>query len=262
MSGSVAQPVVVRYSRSLCSRELAVNCPSSAVGKPGSGESAEVNKLMVFASESSGASTFCHFLAQRPGCLAVIDVWSHVIMPAIDTPLPIVAKATATAVYTAKDHIESFGPDRTILFIRDPVAVYSSLINYPYANDMGRVEDKMAKFDEQFAAGGFDLVLRYEDFVGRNPQLIDTIARLGWPCSPQYYNLSRTFDDILRANSDASAWLRDNYNTKWGFGNIKSGGISTKFSERAYNEDVVQKILQVSPHLSRFYRPQVDLRRH
>jgi len=216
-----------------------------------------VDKLLIFASESSGASAFCHFLAQRPGCLAVIDLWSQAIMPAIDTPLPIVVKATATATYAAEDQIASFMPERTILFIRDPVAVYSSLINYPYANHMGTVEEKMAKFDEQFAAGGFDLVLRYEDFAGRNVKLINAVAQLGWPCRAEYYNLTRTLDNIGRANADASTWLRDNFNVRWGFGNIKPGGVSTKFSERTYTEDAVQKVLKISPHLSRLYRTSI-----
>ena len=32
------------------------------------------------------------------------------------------------------DHTASFRPDKTILFIRDPVAVYASLSEKPYAN--------------------------------------------------------------------------------------------------------------------------------
>jgi hypothetical protein len=84
-------------------------------------------KLLIYAMESSGASTFCYFLGQRPGSVAVIDVWSECLTPPLDIDVPVVAKATTTMTHRAVDHTASFRPDKTILFIRDPVAVYASL---------------------------------------------------------------------------------------------------------------------------------------
>lgn len=139
-------------------------------------------RLLIYAMESSGASTFCYFLGQRPGSVAIIDVWSRNVTPPIETAHPVVAKATVTMILTIADHTVSFAPDRRILFIRDPVAVWASLSGYPYAHGFGRIEDKIRRFERVFNEAGWDAVLRYEDFVARDPEVIRTVDALGWPC--------------------------------------------------------------------------------
>lgn len=210
-------------------------------------------RLLVYAMELSGASTFCYFLGQRPGSVAIIDVWSRCVTPPLRLDLPVVAKATTTMVYRAADHIASFVPDKTILFIRNPVIIYSGLGNYPYANTFGSIEEKISRFDEEFGCLNVDLVLRYEDFVARDPSLVPAIGSLGWPCRDSYFECSRTLENIRKFNSDASPWLRNNYRKGWGMGNIKGGAITGTLETLSPPSEVIEKIVGLSPRLSRHY---------
>jgi hypothetical protein len=210
-------------------------------------------RLFIYGMESSGASTFCYFLGQRPGCVAVIDLWSHHIAPPLRVKTDIVLKATTTTQFRARDHVASFVPDRTIFFIRDPVAVYASLKGKQYADLVGTVEEKMARFDDEFSTNDFNVTLRYEDFIARDQRLLETVNGLGWPCTLECYNLRRSFDDILAANCAASPWLQTSYNRHWGFGNIHAGAISDSYTAKAYPADVVATVAKLSPNLSRHY---------
>lgn len=203
--------------------------------------------------ESSGASTFCYFMGQRPNSIAVLDVWSHWLAPKLDVSYPAVVKATTTTLYEAHDHIKHFGPDRTILFIRNPVSVYSSLIKYPYANSYGTLEEKMARFDAVFGNGGFDLVLRYEDLVARDPVLIKAINNIGWPCGERYYDLTRSIEQIRAFNCAASPLLRDNCDSGWGNGNVRQGRIIESLGASRAAREVTETVAILSPHLSRHY---------
>jgi hypothetical protein len=210
-------------------------------------------KLLIYAMESSGASTFCYFLGQRPGSVAVIDVWSECLTPPLEIDVPVVAKATTTMTYRAVDHTASFRPDKTILFIRDPVAVYASLSEKPYANTSGSIEEKITRFDNDYAKMDVDLVLRYEDFVVRGDNVVKSINQLKWPCTDGYYDLPRSLTNIYEFNCSQSSWLKQHYNECWGFGNIKEGAISSAFTERSYPDELVEKISRLSPTLSRYY---------
>jgi hypothetical protein len=230
---------------------------SSVVGLGGlSGkESARaVMRLLIYAMASSGSSVFCYFLAQRPDCVAVIDVFSRCITPPLeDIDEPIVAKATVTMTYSGLDHCASFKPDRTILFIRDPVAVCSSLSKYPYANMFGSIDEKMDRFDHEFAALPADVTIKYEDFVAHDRRVVEAINRLDWPCSEGYYDFTRSTEEIYRFNSEVSPWLKRHYRNGWGFGNITSGPITTAFAEQRYSTELIEKVVQLSPRLSRRY---------
>ncbi len=138
-------------------------------------------RLFVYGMQSSGASTFCFFLGQCPNAIAIIDVWSRIVTPPIDSPWPIVAKATVTTTRSAADHIASFRPDKTILFIRDPVAIYESPMKYPYGNRFGSMEEKMVPMKADFTQGNRDAVIRAEVFVVRDPSVLSRINALGWP---------------------------------------------------------------------------------
>lgn len=210
-------------------------------------------KLLIYAMESSGASTFCYFLGQRPGSVAVIDVWSECLTPPLEIDVPVVAKATTTMTYRAVDHTASFRPDKTILFIRDPVAVYASLSEKPYANTSGSIEGKIARFDNDYAKLDVDIVLRYEDFVVRDKKIIKSVNELGWKCSDEYYDLSRSLENIYKFNCTKSSWLKQHYNERWGFGNIKEGEISSAFTGRTYPDELVEKVIRLTPTLSRYY---------
>lgn len=211
-------------------------------------------RLLIYAMASSGASTFCYFLAQRPGCVAAVDVWSRCVTPPFDDiDEPVVAKATVTMTYSGFDHIASFKPDRTVLFIRDPVAVYASLSKYRYADMFGSIDEKISRFDEEYATLPADVVIRYEDFVARDQRVIESINQLGWPCSDRYYELARSTEEIYNFNSRVSPWLKRHYRDGWGFGNITSGPITTAFAEQRYSMELIEKVVALSPRLSRRY---------
>jgi hypothetical protein len=210
-------------------------------------------RLFIYGMESSGASTFCLFLGQRAGTVTVVDLWSQCLAPPLVVDVPIVLKATVTATYRAEDHLRSFRPDASILFLRDPVAVYRSLIKYEYANYEGSVEQKLIRFDEEYSPTKFDLVIRYEDFVRRDPAVISAIDELGWICSSSYYDLPRSLDDIRETNFHKSPWLHDEYNKKWSFGNFKGASISSDFVRADHPPEIVSKVAGLSPRLTKLY---------
>jgi hypothetical protein len=210
-------------------------------------------RLFIYGMESSGASTFCLFLGQREGAVAVVDLWSHCLAPPLAVDVPIVLKATVTTTYRAEDHVRSFRPDASILFLRDPVAVYRSLTKYEYANYEGSVEDKLVRFDEEYSPARFDLVIRYEDFVRREPSVIRAIDELGWICTNSYYDLPRSIDDIRQTNFHKSAWLHDEYNKHWAFGNFKGASISSDFLRAEHPPEIVSKVAALSPRLTKLY---------
>jgi hypothetical protein len=211
-------------------------------------------RLFIYAMESSGASTFCYVLGQRPGSVAVVDVWSRIRTPLIGSGgAPIVAKATVTTIWTAADHIASFRPDHTILFVRDPVAVYASLSQYPYANTFGTIEEKMARLDAEYGDGRWDAVIRYEDFVRRDPAVIARVNELGWVCDAGYWDTPRSFAELAAFNNGASVWCRGQFGKGWGFGNIKPGPVNQAFSVRPDLPEIAARVAAVSPRLSAAY---------
>jgi hypothetical protein len=211
-------------------------------------------KLLVYSMESSGASTFAFFLAQRPQSVAVIDLWSECVAPPLDIDFPVIVKATVNLQVSYSDLISSFRPDRRILFVRDPVATYCSLIKYVYANMFGTAEEKLARFDEIYAAQGFDLVVYYEDFVAFDPRIPAALTALGWPATPEYYAPARSLAEILDFNFEASSWLKDHFRGGWGPGNLRGDAIVDRFAKQEYDRESIQKVAAIAPRLSRHYR--------
>jgi hypothetical protein len=210
-------------------------------------------RLFIYGMESSGASTFCLFLGQRPGSVAVVDLWSHCLAPPLEVTAPIVLKATANTTYWARDHVASFRPDGSILFLRDPVAVYRSLTKYEYANYEGTVEEKLARFDQEYSEAGFDLVLRYEDFICRDPALLAAVEGLGWPCHMGFYDLPRRIERIRRTNFAESPWLEREFDKSWGFGNFKGSSVSGDFAGTDHPPEIAAKVATLCPNLTALY---------
>ena len=211
-------------------------------------------RLLIYAMQSSGASSFCYVLGQRPDSVAVVDVWSRGVTPFIETPHPVVAKATVNMILSIDDHVASFRPDRTILFVRDPVATYASLAKYDYANRFGTIDEKMARCDAEFAQSArYDAVLRYEDFVSRDLGVLAKLAELGWPCEASWYDGPRDLRAIHAFNCAASPWLARHWNDGWGFGNIRPGPIRTGLARRPGRPDIAAHVAELSPALSAHY---------
>lgn len=209
--------------------------------------------LLIYAMESSGASTFCYFVGQRVASIAIIDVWSRNLSPSIESAHPVVAKATVTMTRSAADHIASFRPDRTILFTRDPVAVYESLTKYPYANSFGTIEEKMRRFDDEFAQGDWDAIIRYEDFVAQKTIVIERLNALGWECDRGFWETPRSLAEIRDFNVSKSSWCKHHFENGWAFGNIKEGPISRRFALRLDKPDIVRMVSVLSPNLFAAY---------
>ncbi len=210
-------------------------------------------RLLIYAMESSGASAFCCFLGQRPDSIAIVDVWSRALTPPIWSEHPTVAKATVNMTRTLADHQKSFRPDHTILFVRDPVAVWKSLTTYPYANTFGRIEEKFSRFEAEFSSNNYGTLLMYEDFVARDDRLFQLLNDLGWPVNENYFEMTRSQKEICEYNCANSPWLRENYGKGWGFGNIKDVKIARDFIVKQTTPDIENIISVISPHLYAHY---------
>jgi hypothetical protein len=210
-------------------------------------------RLLIYALESSGASTFCQFCGQREDSIAILDLWSHVLTPRLDVPGDVVVKATATARYSLDQHIESFRPDQTILFVRDPVRNYASLSKYSYANEVGTIDEKFQRFDRDLAAWPADLVFRYEAFIARDPALPPRLAALGWPADPSWYDLARSTTAIQLHNMTRSEWASAEFDQSWGPGNIKGTKIVATFNETAVDASMHDHVRRLCPFMTQLY---------
>ena len=206
-------------------------------------------KIFVYGMQSSGASLFTCFLAQRPETIAVIDLWDGVVAPDFsDTEKDVIVKCVVAPVTPLEAHLASFKPDIKILFVRSKAGNIDSLSKKSYRDDGGKMEEKFAQLESHIEQPtGFDHVINYEDFLNDRPKVLATLGSLA---AASYYEFKRTKNDILDFNRTHSEWCRKNYRKKWGFGNIhfeKDGTIQLsarkpktkkKILERLYNKIV------------------------
>lgn len=147
--------------------------------------------------QSSGATAFTLFLAQRPDCLALVDVLNNFAAPRVNTTMDMVLKVTMTTAYPLAVHMECFRPDRVIL-LRDPHDNYQSLKTKHYRNYSGLLDEKFMILDQVFAERDhFDAVIRYEDFVARDPLIISTLSNLGWSANDSFIAISDVMKSCL-----------------------------------------------------------------
>lgn len=188
-------------------------------------------RLLIYGMQSSGATAFSLFLAQRPGCLALVDVLNNYAAPHVETERDILAKVVLTTAYPLSVHRERFRPDRTILFLRDPRDNFESLRRKHYRNHSGLIDEKFALLDRAFAAReSFDAVIEYEDFAIRAPHVRAAITELGWPVEQSYYTFRRTHKELAEALWSAVPDLFDHF--EFSFGNVQSGEVSAQFGDR------------------------------
>jgi hypothetical protein len=210
-------------------------------------------RLLIYAMESSGASTFCQFVGQREDSIAIVDLWGNALAPALVVPGDVVVKATATMNYTLTEHIDSFRPDKTLLFVRNPVSNYASLSKYHYANLYGTIDDKFARFDQVLADWAPELVFRYEAFITRDPSLAERLSALGWPAQPGDYDLARSTTAIQLCNLTRSDWARDELDRSWGLGNIKGAKIVASFNQAVADPALRDHIRRLCPVMTALY---------
>lgn len=210
-------------------------------------------RLLIHGLQSSGASTFTYFLAQRPDCLALIDVLNVYVTPSVGTPLDVVAKCVVTAAFPFPLHAERFRPDRTILLLRDPRDNYVSLRTKPYRNHSGLMDEKFVLIESLFLERErFDAVITYEDFVDRKPEVIETMTSLGWPVSDDFYRFERTQADMVAALWRHVPGLFGDFELS--FGNCEPRGLRPRRRVMPRDPEVETRLAGLCPSLLDFYR--------
>jgi hypothetical protein len=210
-------------------------------------------RLLVHGMQSSGASTFTMFLAQRPDTLALVDILNNFVAPDVSSPLDFVAKVVITTAYPLAVHVERFRPDRTILFLRDPRDNYVSLRTKNYRNYSGLMHEKFRLLEGLFVERGrYDTVIHYEDFVARDPGVIAAVRQLGWPVEEAYYAFGRRHDQILQMLWDHLPGLMETVES--GFGNLHGFEVSERFRDKVADAAVDDQLEALCPRLLAYYR--------
>lgn len=177
-------------------------------------------RILVYGMQSSGASLFTFFLAQRPDSIGIIDLWPGFLAPRLeDTEEDVVLKCLVTTEIPIEQHIRSFKPDVKILFVRAKQANLESLAKKGYRDDGGTMSDKYVQLERDRSRRDlFDFVISYEEFLRDRLTLLSVLRGVA---APEYYDLKRTKYQILRFNRTHSAWCREQYWRQWGFGSIQ-----------------------------------------
>lgn len=212
-------------------------------------------RLFVHGMQSSGATAFTLFLAQRPDCLALVDIPNNFAAPRIGRALvkDMVVKAVITTAYPAAVHMERFRPDRTILLLRDPRDNYQSLSTKTYRNYSGLMDEKFVLLDQIFAErGNFDAVIHYEDFVARSPEIIDAVNALGWPVDEGHYTYVRRHDEIFGALLDDVPEVYQSMEMV--FGNVRGKEVDAGFRDKTYDETLEERLHALCPRLLEHYK--------
>jgi len=210
-------------------------------------------RLLVYGMQSSGATAFSLFLAQRPDCLALVDILSNYAAPCLETGRDVIAKVVITTAYPLEVHRERFRPDRTILFLRDPRRNFESLQRKPYRNHSGLIDEKFTLLDRVFEArDSFDAVIEYEEFVDRAPSVLASVNALGWPVEPSYYAFRRTHMDLAEALWNEVPELFDRF--EFSYGNVQLGEVSRQFDDRELPTGLEERLEGLCPLLLEHYR--------
>jgi hypothetical protein len=205
-------------------------------------------RLMVYAMQSSGASLFTYFLAQRPGSLAIVDVFATSMCPSLETDDDVLVKCTIAVDHKFDDHAERFRPDATLLFLRDPVQNYLSLRTHWYRDHGGRIDDKFRLLEESFRTRArFTAVIDYEDFVTRRPELLERVAVL-WPIEASYFDFPRSPEEVARSCLPIAP-----PGERWGMGNVHGRNIAPAGTERDADAETRRHVEELCPELCANY---------
>lgn len=210
-------------------------------------------RLLIYGMQSSGATAFTLFLAQRPDCLALVDVLNNFAAPRVNTAMDMVVKVTMTTAYPLAVHAERFRPDKIVLFLRDPHDNYQSLKTKNYRNYSGLMEEKFLILDQVFAERDrFDAVIRYEDFVARDPSVLNAVTQLGWPADESFYCYKRRHEEILR---DIWQHIPDVCERlELNFGNVQGREVSKSYRDKPRDPAIEEKLSTLCPRLLAYYR--------
>lgn len=210
-------------------------------------------RLLIHGMQSSGATAFTQVLAQRPGCVALIDIPNNFAAPRVSTPLDFVAKAVITTAYPLAVHVERFRPDRTVLLLRDPRDNYASLLTKPYRHFSGLMHEKFQILDQLFQERSrFDAVIHYEDLVARDPAIMATMAAISWPITQDYFQFRRSYDELIGSVWAAEPALREEMEMY--FGNARTRGLTDRFQHQNWPAGLDDTLQTLCPNLLTYYR--------
>jgi len=153
-------------------------------------------------------------LAQRPGTIAVIDLFCREKAPCLDEEAAghdVILKCVVNTLVPLETQIEHFRPDRLVFVTRNIDYLTRSLAAKPYRDLGGSLEAKLAVYQNTLLRGLplFDQVISYERFAARTP------------------DIRRTVREVVQFSKSRSAWCRKFYGHKWGVGGLRESIPST-----------------------------------
>lgn len=216
-------------------------------------------RLLVHGMQSGGATAFAQVLAQRPGCVALVDIPNNFAAPRVTTGVDFVAKAVVTTAYPLEVHVERFRPDKVVLLLRDPRDNYESLRTKPYRNFSGLIDEKFQILEQLYGQSyRFDAVLHYEDLVARDPALLEMMAGLGWPIAPDYFHFRRSYDELLGSLWAAEPGLQQ---MDVAFGNARGKELSDSHRDKGWTRAIEEQVAMLCPRLLAHYQARNPSRR-
>lgn len=210
-------------------------------------------RLLIYGMQSSGATAFAQVLAQRPGCVALVDIPNNYAAPRVTTPLDFIAKVVVTTAYPLPVHIARFQPDKIVLLLRDPRDTYASLCTKAYRHHAGLMDEKFQLLEQVFwTRDQFDAVIHYEDLVARDPAVISALAGLGWPIAEEYFQFRRSYDELLGSLWAAEPSLQEEMGVV--FGNARGGELMARFRDKPWDAGLESQVNALCPSLLAHYR--------
>lgn len=221
-------------------------------------------KLLVHGMQSSGASLFAYYLAQVTDTIGVIDLNNHRVAPALNIPLDIIMKAVITTRWSLEDHVNSFRPDKTILFLRNPYNNYYSLMSKVYANKSGTIDDKFRLLEDSFnRQDTYDTTIFYEQFITDRQGTVALMNGLGWKSTLEHYGFPRSPREVYAFNMVFCEWCRNNPAAPgpaggWSMGNIREPKINLSLSDKPVDLATREKVQALCPNLTDYYSRAVN----
>jgi hypothetical protein len=164
-------------------------------------------KTLVYTIQNSGGSLFTYWLAQQENCISIIDLYYSEVAPFIDYE-NVLIKCVVNKNISIQDHIARFKPDKTILFIRNPIQVYLNLSEKSYCDFGGSPLEKLEILNKVCTDFQFDSIIKFEDFIAK---------KIG---NTSYYSFRKSIQDIIDFNCSKNLWCQEYYQKKWSIGNI------------------------------------------
>jgi hypothetical protein len=208
-------------------------------------------RVLIYGMQSSGASTLAYLMAQKPDCCAFVDIWSMYVAPRLGGAGDVVAKTVVTTAFPLRLHQRRYQPDVTILFLRDPLATYRSLMTKVYRHDDGFVEEKLAVLDRVFRRGrDYDVLVRYEDMTRESGAVEQLCRDVGWKFDRKWLNFPRPLPEIVALNEERYPEIRGRL--RYGIGNFRRN-FQSAAAQNAPEDDAVACVRSACPSIWAHY---------